>query len=341
MNTKLWLIGVLTLGLAQIGFGQQTPLIPQSDTDSSGYLVGVGDVVTGKVLGESDFDFTAEVDTDGRLQIPFLDRPIQAKCRTEKELRADVKQALARYLKTPQISVRVVERKSRPPVIVTGEVHAPQQVELRREARLLDLLSQAGSVTENADGMIQIFRTQQPMCSEKNETAVKDDSVIWKTVSDNSLDVPSRMFSLSKLREGKNEYNPIIQSGDVIIVLKARPVYMVGEVNAPQGILLKEGGTTLMDAIAKVNGVNRQAKTKDIKIYRLKADPSEPREILSVNYDLIKKGTQKDILLQPYDIIEVGKAKKPIAQTILEIATGVGMSAVNTLGQGLPNRVLY
>lgn len=336
MNTKLWLICVLTLGLAQIGFGQQTPLIPQkSDSDFSGYLIGVGDVVTGKVLGEADFDFTAEVDTDGKLQIPFLDRPIQAKCRTEKELRADVKQALARYLKTPQISVRVIERKSRPPVIVTGEVRAPQQVELRREARLLDLLSQAGYVTENADGMIQVFRTQQPMCSEKNE------ATDWKTISDNSLDVPSRMFSLNKLRDGKNEYNPIIQSGDVIIVQKARPVYITGEVTAPQGILLKEGGTTLMDAIAKVNGVNRQAKTKDIKIYRLKANPSEPREILSVNYDSIKKGEQNDILLQPYDIVEVGKSKKPIAQTILEIATGVGMGAVNTLGQGLPNRILY
>ena len=123
MNTKFWLICVLTLGLAQIGFGQQTPLIPQqSDSDFSGYLIGVGDVVTGKVLGESDFDFTAEVDTDGRLQIPFLDRPIQAKCRTEKELRADVKMALAKYLKTPQISVRVIERKSRPPVIVCSPV---------------------------------------------------------------------------------------------------------------------------------------------------------------------------------------------------------------------------
>jgi polysaccharide export outer membrane protein len=340
MNTKLWLICVLTLGLAQIGFGQQVPLIPQSDTDSSGYLVGVGDVVSGKVLGESDFDFTAEVDTDGKLQIPFLDRPIQAKCRTEKELRADVKQALARYLKTPQISVRVVERRSRPPVIITGEVRLPQQVELRREARLLDILSQAGGETGDADGMIQVFRTQQPMCSEKNETAEKNDSAIWRNISDTSLDVPSRMFSLANLRGGKSEDNPVIQSGDVIIVQKARPVYITGEVTAPQGILLKEGGTTLMDAIAKVNGVNRQAKTKDIKIYRLKPD-SKDREIISVNYDTIKKGEQKDILLQPYDIVEVGKAKKPIAQTILEIATGVGMGAVNTLGQGLPNRILY
>ena len=334
MNLKYWLVCVLTLGLAQITFGQQNPIIPTSDSDNGGYLVGVGDVISGKVMGESDFDFVSEVDTDGKLQIPFLDRPIQAKCRTEKELRADVKMALARYLKTPQISVRVTERRSRPPVIVSGEVRAPQQVELRREARLLDLLSQAGGVTEDADGMIQVFRTQQAMCSEKNEE--RD----WRAAADTSMDVPSRLYSLASLKLGRDDANPIIQSGDVIIVQKARPVYITGEVNAPQGILLKEGGTSLMDAIAKVNGPNRQAKTKDIKIYRLKPG-SKDRDTLSVNYDAIKKGEQKDILLQPYDIIEVGKAKKPIAQTILELATGVGTSAFTSFGSSLPYRVLY
>ena len=60
----------------------------------------------------------------------------------------------------------------------------------------------------------------------------------------------------------------------------------------------------------------------------------------NLNY-LIKKGTQKDVMLEPYDIVEVGKAKKPIHQIILEMATGVGLGAVNTLGQGLPNRILY
>lgn len=338
MNLKFLLIGVLILGLAQLTFGQQ-PSVPRLPTlpdqaNEIGYLVGVGDEITGKVLGESQFDFTSEVDQDGKLQIPFLDKPIQAKCRTEKELRAEVVQILSRYLKSPQISVRVTQRRSRPPVIVTGEVRSPQQVELRREARLLDLLSQAGSVTEDADGMIQIFRTQQPMCSEKTED--KD----WRAASDNSLDVPSRMYSLSSLREGREDANPIIQAGDVIIVQRARPVYITGEVNAPQGILLKEGGTSLMDAIAKVNGVNRQAKTKDIRIYRLKPN-SKDREIINVNYDSIKKGDQKDIMLQAYDIVEVDKTKKSIAQIVLELASGIGTNAATTIGTGLPTRVLY
>jgi protein involved in polysaccharide export with SLBB domain len=45
--------------------------------------------------------------------VPFFDQPIQAKCRTEKDLRTDVTRLLSKYLKNPQISVRVTQRKSR------------------------------------------------------------------------------------------------------------------------------------------------------------------------------------------------------------------------------------
>jgi hypothetical protein len=63
--------------------------------------------------------------------------------------------------------------------------------------------------------------------------------------------------------------------------------------------------------------------------------------IIAVNYDVIKKGEQKDVMLEPYDIIEVDKAKKSIAQTILEIATGAGRTAIGSFENALPTRVLY
>ena len=335
MNLKLWLSCVLTFGLAQIAFGQQmlgSPS-PLPLKDDSGYLVGIGDEVTAKVLGETQFDFVSEVDTDGKLQIPFFDKSIDAKCRTEKELRADVTQILSKYLKSPQISVRVTQRRSRPTAVVSGEIRTPQQFELRRQVRLLELLTQAGGPTDQASGTIQLFRTQRPMCSERDE--VKDVSATLG----NDLDMPRTIYSLSSLREGRSDANPVINPGDLIVVDKAVPVYITGEVTAPQGIYLKEGGTTLMEAIGKVNGVKREAKTKDIKIYRLKPN-SKDREIIAVNYDLIKKGEQKDVLLQPYDIIEVDKSKKSIGQIALELATGSLRTAVGSIGTGLPT-VLY
>ena len=191
MKVKFTLGLLLTLGLFQIVFGQETPATAETQR---GYLVGPGDEVTGKVLGEPQFDFVATIDEDGKFQVPFFDKPIEARCRTEKELRADVTQLLSKYLKTPQISLRVTGRKSRPPATIYGEVRTPQQVDLRRDARLLELLSFAGGITEKAGGMVQVFRTQPLMCAEDSQ---KND---WLAETNDGTDVPSRLYSLNSLR---------------------------------------------------------------------------------------------------------------------------------------------
>jgi polysaccharide export outer membrane protein len=299
-----------------------------------GYLVGPGDEITAKVLGETQFDFVATVDEDGKIEVPFFDKPIIAKCRTERELRTDISTLLARFLKSPQISVRVTDRKSRPPATIYGEVRTPQQVILMRKATLVELIAFSGGVTEEAGGMIQVFRTRPPLCS-----AATEDSV-WKSTGTDPTDVPSRMYSLGSVKLGKEDSNPIIYPGDVIVIEKAKPVYITGEVVSPQGIYLKEGGTSLTEAIAKIGGVKREAKTRDIKIYRLKSGVKE-RELISANYDEIKKGTQKDIMLEPYDIVEVDHARKSIGQTILEIAAGAARTGLTSVSGGLGTRILY
>ncbi|MGB7068701.1 MAG: SLBB domain-containing protein [Pyrinomonadaceae bacterium] len=329
MNFKVLYLFVVVLLNVGAAIGQQPPVTAE---EQKGYLVGPGDEITAKVLGETDFDFVATVDQDGKIEVPFFNQPIIAKCRTERELRTDVSKLLSKYLRSPQVSVRVTQRNSRPPATIYGEVKTPQQVILTRRATLLELLSFSGGVNEEAGGMIQVFRTHPPICT------VGADDENWQAGSD-GLDVPSRLYSLSSLRLGKEEANPIIHPGDVIVVQKASPVYITGEVNTPQGIYLKEGGLSLAEAIAKIGGVRREAKTKDIKIYRLKSN-SKDREIISANYDLIRKGEQKDLMLEPYDIIEVDKARKSITQTILEIAIGAGKSAATSFGM-LPTQILY
>jgi polysaccharide export outer membrane protein len=318
---------------AVVSAAAQSPIAPPNVDDIQGYLLGPGDEITAKVLGEPQFDFVASVGEDGRLAVPFFDKGIAAQCKTERQVRDEVSELLAKYLRNPQLSLRVTDRKSRPPATIYGEVRTPQQVVLTRKATLLELLSFSGGVNEEAGGMIQVFRTRKPICTEEAE---KND---WREGGD-KLDVPSRLYSLSALRLGKDEANPEIFPGDVIVVQKAAPVYITGEVITPQGIYLKEGGLSLSEAIAKIGGVRREAKTKDIKIYRLKSG-SKDREIISANYDLIRSGEQKDIMLEPYDIVEVDKSKKSIAQTILDIAVGASRSAIGGFGNALPTRVLY
>ncbi|MBA2619678.1 MAG: SLBB domain-containing protein, partial [Acidobacteria bacterium] len=307
------------------------------EIQKSGYLVGPGDVISGKILGESQFDFIATIDEDGKFQVPFFEKSIMAKCRTEKELRSEVTQLLSKYLRSPLVSVSVTERRSTPPVVIYGEVRAPQQVALTRKARLLELLAFAGGVTEKSGGAIQVFHTQPPMCDETYEDGNKTTATTAAKASDGE-DIPFRIYSLDNVQKGSEQSNPQIYPGDVIVVKEALPVFVLGEVVATGKVPLPEGGLPLTQVLATVGGVRPEAKTKDIKIHRLRSGSKEQeRDIISVNYDLIRKGKQKDIMLSPYDIVEVGKAKKSIAQTILEIATGTARGVATQL----PTRILY
>ncbi len=199
---------------------------------------------------------------------------------------------------------------------------------------MLELISFSGGPTKDASGTVQVFRTTPPMCGDE---AV---ATHWKAESDDSQDIPSRIYTISNLKSGQEDANPIIFPGDLIFVKKAPPVYVIGEVNVLREISITERGLSLMEAITQAGGVNRQAKTKNIIIHRLK-DNSKERELIAVNYDLIKKGEQKDITLQPEDIVEVDKAKKSIGQTILEIATGAARTGISSVSGGIGTRVLY
>lgn len=328
---KLRLLFILTLSVIAFStIGAQTPpVVPQ---DAKGYRLGPGDEILGKVLGEPEFDFVVTVNEDGNIELPFSDAPLAAKCKTERQLRNDITTLLTRQLRGPQLSLRTVS-KSRPPATVYGEVRTPVKVDLFRKATLVELIAAAGGVSDEAGGLIQVFRTQAPMCEDSADDA-------WKTDGTDATAMPFRVYSLTSLREGKAEANPAIYPGDVILVQKAAPVYVTGEVVAQQGIYLKESGLTLSEAIAMVGGVKREAKTKDIKIYRLKPNSKE-RETIAVNYDLVKKRQQTDPLLEPYDIVEVDKAKESILTSIAKLAMGAGKTVISSGSSGLGYKILY
>ncbi|MBE7515020.1 MAG: SLBB domain-containing protein [Chloracidobacterium sp.] len=310
----------------------QPSSVPKA-ADDRGYMIASGDVIEGKVLGEEQFNFISTVDEDGKFFVPFSDAPISASCRTEADVRKEVLTLLSKYLRNPQANIRVTERKSRPPATVYGEVRTPAQVELRRDTTLVELISFSGGITDDAGGTVQVFRTRKPVC-------VDDPDAMWTVSSNDPTDVPSRVYSLRSIQTGTDDSNPKVYPGDVVIIPKASPVYITGEVVAPQGVYLKEGGMSLTEGIAKVGGVRAEAKTKEIRISRLKPNSTD-RELIIANYDDIKKGVQKDPMLEPYDIVEVNRAKDNIAQTILKFALGLGKTAISSATSSIGYRVLY
>lgn len=307
-----------TLGIISLFF-LAFVLTAAAQTPSQGYLLGPGDVISIKTLGEQQFDVDgATIDEDGKLVIPWTDEPLIAKCKTERDLQAEVAKRWSRYLKNPQISLRVTQRNSRAPVSVFGEVQKPQQFPLTRRLFLMEVISFAGGQTDKSGGMVQVFRTRGPMCGEG------DPSTNWKvdTSGVGGVPVPSKIFSLANLGQSGEDSNPEILPGDIVLLTKASPIYVVGEVIKPGEMVLPDGGLPLTQALAMASGATREAKKKGIKIYRRKPGSATP-DVLIANYDQITKGIENDIVLQPYDIVEVGKAPKSFTDYLIEFATGV------------------
>jgi protein involved in polysaccharide export with SLBB domain len=115
---------------------------------------------------------------------------------------------------------------------------------------------------------------------------------------------------------------------------------VTGLVVAPQGVYLRPQ-STLRTVIAQVGGLRREAKNA-IKIYRRKPDSPTAFEEIAVNYGDILKQKTPDILLQPYDVIEVGEASqlkgKRLVDTLLGFAVG---GAGQVVTGGIQRTVLY
>jgi polysaccharide export outer membrane protein len=324
MRIKVLFIFAAILCFTQLGLGQD---LPPGTEPNSAYTLGPGDEVTVKVLGEPQFDFIAIVDDSGKIEVPFVREPIVARCMTEKDLGEEVSKKLSFYLRDPRINLRVTDRKSRPPVAIYGEVKTPLQVTLTRKATLRELIAFVGGEGEKASGVIQVLRTRPSLCTDALADA-------WKAQEMNSI--PSRTFSMLSVQSGAGDSNPQIYPGDIIVFRKASPVWVIGQVNVLKELSIGEKGLSLVEAVTQAGGFAARAKTKDIRIRRLKPDSRE-REIIAVNYDMIKKGQQKDMMLQAEDIVEIDKAPKSVAETVLELVSGTARSFTNVL----PQRVMY
>ncbi|MFN2577054.1 MAG: polysaccharide biosynthesis/export family protein [Pyrinomonadaceae bacterium] len=293
------------LGLSAIAQESQNPVLGTTagSIDNQGirnYLLGPGDVLDVRVFGQSDLSSQVEIDADGNVSsLPFLETPIRAQCRTEKEVQRDIATAYAKYIKNPQVSVLVKERKSRQPATISGAVRSAMQVDMRRQVRLHELITKSGGWTDRASGTIQIMHTEPQMCRTEGE-------VFQTAALSEKGNFGMSIFKLNDLKLGKEEADPFIRPGDIVIVTEGEPVYVTGSVVTPRELVIRDQ-LTLGRAIAMAGGPQRLAKTSEVHIYRQKQGQAG-QDDLKFNYDAIRKGKTPDVELKPFDIVDVGES---------------------------------
>lgn len=258
------------------------------------YRIGFQDSLDIQVSRHPELSQSVNISADGTIVMPKIDKPIIAVCKTERELKTDIETLYKSYLKNPFVNVRVTQQLSQPFAVI-GAVEKPGNFYLNRRIRLLELLAFAGGPkVDTAGAKIQVARIGNVAgCSDNVEGEDEENRVVYLG------------FNTKDVMAGKD--NPWMQPGDIVSVLDADEAYIVGNVNKPSRISLKEP-VTLTQAIAIAEGLDKTAKTDKIIIQR-QASGTQVKTELAFNLNDIRDKKIPDPVLQANDIIEVANDK--------------------------------
>jgi polysaccharide export outer membrane protein len=281
------------------------------------YAIGPEDQISIQVFDFEEIpEKTVRVDHDGFVDLPLIGR-IQVGGMSISELQADLTSRLRKYIRDPRVSVNIVQYHSHP-VSVLGAVNTPGTHQLQGPRRLMEILSLAGGLRQDAGVSVRI--TRQLRWGTLDVAGAQNDATGQFSVAE---------IPIASLLSAKNPAeNIFVRPNDVIAVSVAEIVYVMGEVRKPGGFTLREKETiSLLQALSLAEGLERTAAPKSARI--LRAGPTGVARIeIPVNISKILEGRAPDVPLQPNDIllVPVNVARGVLmktAETALQIGTGV------------------
>lgn len=290
-------------------------------TEDRRYRIGPGDVLDIRVFNRPQLSREAvRVEGNGLIRMPMVDEDIRAVCLTEIELGKEIAQRYLRYIRRPQVEVFIKEYQSQP-VAVIGSVRNPSQFKLQRQVRLLELLSFVGGPNEKAGRNIQVVHTAPPSLCE-TQLAASEDEDETKKIS---------YYKLDETLNGQESANPLVRPGDIVNIIEADQVYIVGNVISPRAFLLREP-LTVTRAIAMAGGLLPDTKKDKIRIIRQFPGSTAKTEVL-VDLKAIEKRQANDPFLQPNDIIDVptSEGKRLVRSLLGAVVPSVGQLPVRVI----------
>jgi polysaccharide export outer membrane protein len=112
-------------------------------------VIGVGDSVNIRVYEQTELSATLKIRSDGRAALPLVGDVVVAG-KHPSELSRELEAKLKQYVVAPRVTVNV--ETSQPITVTTlGEIKSVGNLTVERPARLLQVLAQAGGLTEFAD----------------------------------------------------------------------------------------------------------------------------------------------------------------------------------------------
>lgn len=260
-------------------------IYPQEDqaTFIKEYKIGPKDLLEITVFELPDLNQTVRVSEDGSVSLPLLGR-VEIEGLTREELEKKLADLLEeKYLKKARVTIFIKEYQSKR-VSVIGAVGKPGMYELLGRVSLLEMISQAGGLTDQAASELYILREGE------NETQTK------LTIDLNDLII-----------NNNQKLNIPLMPKDVINIPidQIINVFVFGAVRNPGALQVKMSKKiTLLQAIAQAGGTVDGASKSGIVIKR--KDKKTGKEVnIKLNLKDIIKGKKADIELQEGDVVYV------------------------------------
>ena len=263
--------------------------------DYQDYKVGPEDLLAISIFGQDTLSGEVRVNGQGMITMPLVGelKVVGLPPREiEKQLFTLYKEG--QFLTNPQVKVTVKEYRHQR-VVVSGAVAKPGAYEMIGPRTLLEIIGQAGGLSERASDVIQVIRSQS---GPERTKALKVASKEPFSPGTETIVIDLRRL----LMDGSMDLNLPIKNGDVIHAPFAQNAYVLGAVRKPGNVPVKEK-LTIAQAIALSGGLDLTLSSNNVTVVRF--DDNGQRVDLKYNLKQVLQDGAPEPLVKQNDIIFV------------------------------------
>jgi polysaccharide export outer membrane protein len=274
--------------------------------------IGRDDLIGITVYDSPELTRTVRVDPNGEIRLPMVQQHIKAAGLYPSELEKAVTTALIgeNVLVDPIVTVSVVEYRSRP-ITVTGAVKTPLTFQDTGTVTLLEAISRAGGLADNAGSEILVSHPP-PGTNDKLVTLTER--------------IPARALFNTE----NQALNLELHGGENIRVPEAGRIFVAGNVKHPGVFPITDGSeSSVLKALALSEGLDSFTGNKAY-IYRVEGNGNKNEIPIDVKKIVARKSP--DVPLYANDMLYVpNKAGLQASTKALLIASGVGLGVASLL----------
>lgn len=272
----IFLLGAWSSALAQL------PV--RDDAFARDYKIGPKDLLEITIFELPELNQTVRVSEEGSISLPLLGSVV-IEGLTKEEVQNKIAALLLEknFVKNARVTVFIKEYQSKR-VAMLGALTRPGMYELIGRMTLLQMISQAGGLTEKAANEIFVLREDGQGNQERIAIDIED-----------------------LVNNGNPKLNIVLMPNDIINITidQIISIFVYGEVRNPGALQVKlSKKITLLQAIAQAGGPTENAAKSRVTIKRMDRKTGKERRI-SVNLNSLQKGKKPDIELQEGDVIFV------------------------------------